>query len=492
VGHATAVDFPITSNPSGYVFDVGNPDFRSMAPFITKLTDVSSTPISWTRVEQNNAAVQYTGDWFTNTNANHSGGSAALSLINSSATFSFSGTGARWIGLRDPWSGIADIYLDGVFKESVDTYSASTRYQVVLFETTGLSAGNHTLRIQPAGRRNAAAFAAWVWVDAFESATGGGGNDNPDFTISVTPSAQSVVQGSTTTYTVTVNPLHGLSGTVSFAVTGFGSGASGVFTPPTITGSGSSTLTVTIAETAQTGAFTLTFTGSSGSLSHSTTATLDVTPPPLTWQRVEQDNAAIQYAGDWYRNASLNHSGGAAYLSLINSSATFFFSGTGVRWIGLKDPWSGIARVSIDGQVSQSVDAFSSVTQYQQILFSITGLAPGSHTLKIETTGQRNPAALSAWTWIDALEWFPDSGSPDFGFTVTPTTATVAQGQSTTYNVTVTRFNNFAGNISLAVSGFGAGASGAFNPSVITGNESTLTVTTTATAQTGAFALTIT
>src|SRR5207302_4448196 len=44
-------------------------------------------PIS-TRIEQNNAAAQYTGDWATNTDPNHSGGSAALTLVNS-VTLSF-------------------------------------------------------------------------------------------------------------------------------------------------------------------------------------------------------------------------------------------------------------------------------------------------------------------------------------------------------------------------------------------------------------------
>jgi hypothetical protein len=122
-----------------------------------------------TRVEQNNSAIQYTGDWFSNANANHRGGNAYLSLINSSATFTFSGTAARWIGLRDPWSGIANVYVDGVLKATVDTYSGMTQYQDVLYAITGLNPGNHTLRIEATGRRNPSALSAWIWVDAFES-----------------------------------------------------------------------------------------------------------------------------------------------------------------------------------------------------------------------------------------------------------------------------------------------------------------------------------
>jgi hypothetical protein len=124
--------------------------------------------ITFTRVEQNSPAVVFTGDWLTNTNPNNSGGSAALTLANS-ATFTFSGTAVRWIGFSDPWSGIADVFVDGVLKASVDTYSSVTRYQAIQYAITGLAPGSHTLTISGTGRQNAAAASAWVWIDALES-----------------------------------------------------------------------------------------------------------------------------------------------------------------------------------------------------------------------------------------------------------------------------------------------------------------------------------
>jgi hypothetical protein len=124
---------------------------------------------TWTRVEQTNAAAQYAGDWATNTNSNHSGGSAALTLVNS-VTFSFSGTGVRWIGFSDQWSGIANVYVDGVLQGSIDTYSSLSKYQVVQFTLTSLPSGNHTLKIQATGQHSSAASSSWVWVDAFEYA----------------------------------------------------------------------------------------------------------------------------------------------------------------------------------------------------------------------------------------------------------------------------------------------------------------------------------
>src|SRR5439155_10674794 len=58
-----------------------------------------------TRVEQNSASVAYSGgNWSTNTNVAHSGGSAALAMHKGArATFTFNGTGVSWIGYRDEW-----------------------------------------------------------------------------------------------------------------------------------------------------------------------------------------------------------------------------------------------------------------------------------------------------------------------------------------------------------------------------------------------------
>jgi hypothetical protein len=488
-------DFPVTSNPTGGPCCV-NSVWNGIDGFIARLGD-DPPAATWARVEQNNSAVQYAGNWYSNSSASHSGGTASLSLAGS-ATFSFSGTGARWIGFSDPWSGIANVYVDGVLKTSVDTYSAATKYQVVQYTITGLSSGNHTLKIAATGQRNSAASAAWIWVDAFESASdGGGGGGTPDFTLSVTPSSATVVQGGSATYTVSVTPSDGFSGAVSLGAGGLGSGAGASFNPPSINGSGSSTLTVTTTAATQTGAFTLTVTGSSGALSHSANATFNVnasggTP---TWTRVEQNATAAKYDGSWYSNANPNNSAGAAYLTL-SGTVMFTFSGSGVRWIGFSDPWSGTANLYIDDRYQNTIDTYSASTKYQALQYSVTGLPSGTHTLMIVPTGQHNPAASSSWIWVDAFETTdaPVLGK-DFMLLVTPQSSTASQGSSTSYQVSVAPVNKFGyeGTVRLSVTGLGSGAAGTFNPSSITDTGSSiLTVTTTTAAQTGTFSFTIT
>jgi hypothetical protein len=98
----------------------------------------------------------------------------------------------------------------------------------------------------------------------------------PDFTISVSPTSRTVSRGSSGTYTVTIGAVNSFTGTVSLSVSGLGSRVTGTFSPASVTGSGTSTLTVTAARNASRGARTITITGVSGSLNHSTTATLTV------------------------------------------------------------------------------------------------------------------------------------------------------------------------------------------------------------------------
>ena len=97
-----------------------------------------------------------------------------------------------------------------------------------------------------------------------------------DFTLSATPSSQTIVRGQTANYTVTVTPVNGFGGTVAFSVSGLPRNSTASFNPPSVTASGSSTLSVVTRKGTERGTFTLTITGTSGSLVHTTTVSLTV------------------------------------------------------------------------------------------------------------------------------------------------------------------------------------------------------------------------
>ncbi len=105
----------------------------------------------------------------------------------------------------------------------------------------------------------------------------------PDFTVSASPSSQSVAPGGGTSYTATVTSLNGFASSVALTVSGLPSGATANFNPSTVTGgSGNSTLSVSTISTTPPGSYTLTITGTSGTLVHTTTVTLVVAQPDFS------------------------------------------------------------------------------------------------------------------------------------------------------------------------------------------------------------------
>ena len=99
-----------------------------------------------------------------------------------------------------------------------------------------------------------------------------------DFTLSASPSSGTATQGASTSYSVTISPTGGFPGQVTLSVSGLPSGATGSFAPNPATAA--STLSVQTSPSTPTGAYTLTITGVSGTLTHTTTVTLVVTQPP--------------------------------------------------------------------------------------------------------------------------------------------------------------------------------------------------------------------
>ncbi len=95
-----------------------------------------------------------------------------------------------------------------------------------------------------------------------------------DFTIGATPSSRTVARGNKTTYSVSVTGSGGFNGVVTFTVSGIPSKTSASFAPATVTGSGTSLLTVKTNKPTAPGTYPLLITGTSGSLVHSTPVTL--------------------------------------------------------------------------------------------------------------------------------------------------------------------------------------------------------------------------
>jgi hypothetical protein len=117
------------------------------------------------------------------------------------------------------------------------------------------------------------------------------------FTVSGSPSSQSAPSGGTAAYTATASAMNGFNGTVTWSASGLPNGATATFNPTSVTGSGSSTMTVTLLNTTPANGYTLTIKGTSSGITQSATVLLVVSDFSISAipssQTVTAGNAAI-------------------------------------------------------------------------------------------------------------------------------------------------------------------------------------------------------
>jgi hypothetical protein len=122
-----------------------------------------------TRYEEDDPAITYTGTWKTYYNNYCSDGTLMYSCqTGAKVSFTFTGTGIKWIVAKAPMLGKAKACLDGnSFCKIVDLYSPAFRYQDIL-QKTGLTPGPHTLTIEVLGQKNSSSTNYCIDIDAFE------------------------------------------------------------------------------------------------------------------------------------------------------------------------------------------------------------------------------------------------------------------------------------------------------------------------------------
>lgn len=144
--------------------------------FRLRATDTEGNTSGWVMspeatlriVQENGAAVTYTGTWNRPTLSGASGG--YVKWANASgrrATLNFSGSSVAFVSTLGPNRGKAALWLDGAFVENVDLYAPALTTATAVKAYSGLGAGHHTLEVRVTGTRNANSSANRVDVDAF-------------------------------------------------------------------------------------------------------------------------------------------------------------------------------------------------------------------------------------------------------------------------------------------------------------------------------------
>ncbi|HEX7956139.1 MAG TPA: choice-of-anchor V domain-containing protein, partial [Pyrinomonadaceae bacterium] len=172
----------------------------------------------------------------------------------------------------------------------------------------------------------------------FNFAAAGFQPPSPDFRVSVSPSARTVVRGSAAAYDVTVTPVGGFTGTVSLSVLGLPATATANFQPASLTLDGStpqtSTLNVSTPGTTPIGTSTLTVTATGGALTRTAQAALSVVTPDDVDLAVAQSvspnpaqtNADIRYTVTVTNNGPAS-SAAPHLVVLLPTSLTSFTEG---------------------------------------------------------------------------------------------------------------------------------------------------------------------
>ena len=104
-----------------------------------------------------------------------------------------------------------------------------------------------------------------------------GSSSSPGFSLSASPASVTVVQGHAGTSTITSTVTGGFNGVIAFSATGQPSGVTVSFNPTSISGAGSSTMTMTVGSSTAVGTYAIKVTGTSGSTTATTTVSLTVT-----------------------------------------------------------------------------------------------------------------------------------------------------------------------------------------------------------------------
>ena len=251
----------------------------------------------------------------------------------------------------------------------------------------------------------------------------GGSAPAPDFSLSAAPASQTVTAGGGTTYSVSVATSGGFSGSVALSASGLPAGVTAGFSPASTTTS--STLTITTSAAVASASYPFTITGTSGSLTHSTTATLVV--------------QAASPTGDFSLSATpasqtVTAGGGTTYSVSVASSGGF----------------SGSVALSASGLPAGVTAGFSPASTTTSSTLTITTsavVAPASYPFTITGKSGSLTHSTTATLVVQAA-----SPTGDFSLSASPASQQAPGGfKSVSYTITVVRGSGFTGSVTLSV-----------------------------------------
>jgi hypothetical protein len=414
--------------------------------------------------------------------------------------------------------------LTMVLTDQVTGGSATFNWTVNIPATVGGTTAYFGFTAATGGLTSSVAITGWNYSTSTTPTTA------PDFGLSIAPASVSVQAGQSAGTQITVTPLNGFSGAVTYSYTGLPSGVTAVVVGPT--------LTFTAASNAAGGTSNVTVTGTSGAIVHSAAVSLTVSA-------AGSGNGVVSLASLYNINASVNDGSPAANGGFDTSGYAYSANllGNQVTWNGVSYPMgtpgapNGVSSVTVPTPAGryntvEILGAGVNGTQANQLFSAIytdgttvsyfrdmtdwaypTTAANETKVLSMAYRVMPNGAAQSGPYFVSGYQLALDptktlksvvlpnnrnvvilgvhltAAPADFSLSVSPSAVSMQAGATASTQLAVSPINGFTGSVSFSATGLPAGVTASFSGFTLTftatGNVASSTANVTVTATSG-------
>ncbi len=123
-------------------------------------------------------------------------------------------------------------------------------------------------------------------------------------------------------------------------------------------------------------------------------------------RRTDDGDALFTWVGAWNKtNVDPElYERRQTYTDTKGAVLFFAFTGTGFDWIARVAESGGLARVTVDGTRTATVDSYNPSTEIGRVVHRVEGLPWGRHTVKIEALGTKRAASKGTRVAVDAID----------------------------------------------------------------------------------------
>lgn len=342
-------------------------------------------------IDDQDTRITYVGNWGNWSEAvNHAGTVKFLEnpTGNETAELTFVGTGIEVLVVTNADRGKYEVFIDGVSKGEVDTYSPSTVRKKVIYSNYDLPKGKHTIKLRATATKNPSASRAKVELDAFKVI-----DDSTEVVIGIDVSSKSGIYtlskaNSKLQMVSSITPVDATNKEVLWKVTdNLGNGTNlATIDENGLLSINSSNGTVKVTAT------------SKGNESIKSSVDVKIAIPTSTIETIVEDavnnngwtkNPQFKWIGTWstWAGEPTKHHGGTKTetglgAETIGSSIEYTFNGTGIDVYVHKHTNFASFDISIDGGEKTNY-SLEGNDQGQSLLVSFKNLENGEHTIKL-------------------------------------------------------------------------------------------------------------